>query len=89
VSEKDRRDEAGAKDDVSFERALGRLNEIVAKLEAGDLVLEDSLRLFEEGVTLARVAQEKLDAAERKVEELLGVDSQGRARTAPFAVREE
>ena len=54
------------------------------KLEEGDLSLEDSLRLFEEGVKLSRVSQEKLDSAQRKVEQLLGVDAEGRPRTAPF-----
>jgi exodeoxyribonuclease VII small subunit len=68
----------------SFEEAVKRLGEIVAALERGDLSLEDSLRLFEEGVQLSRVSQEKLDVAQKKVEQLLGVDDQGRARTQPF-----
>ncbi len=71
--------------DVTFEAAAKRLTEIVEKLEAGELPLEESLRLFEEGVMLSRVAQERLDAAQKKVEELLSVDAQGHARTAPFA----
>jgi exodeoxyribonuclease VII small subunit len=70
----------------SFEEAVKRLGEIVASLERGDLSLEDSLRLFEEGVQLARVSQEKLDVAQKKVEQLLGVDDQGRAKTQPFEV---
>jgi exodeoxyribonuclease VII small subunit len=70
----------------SFEEAVKRLGEIVAALERGDLSLEDSLRLFEEGVQLSRVSQEKLDVAQKKVEQLLGVDDQGRARTQPFEV---
>jgi len=69
----------------SFEVAIKRLNEIVQALERGDMPLEESLRLFEEGVKLSRVSQERLDAAEKRVEELLAVDDQGRARTAPFA----
>ena len=68
----------------SFEDAIKRLSEIVTKLEKGDLALEESLKLFEEGVRLSRLSQERLDAAQKKVEELLGVDEQGRARTAPF-----
>jgi exodeoxyribonuclease VII small subunit len=68
----------------SFEDAMKRLSEIVSKLEDGDLSLEDSLRLFEEGVKLSRVSQERLDRAQKKVEQLLAVDSEGRARTAPF-----
>ncbi|HEY3822505.1 MAG TPA: exodeoxyribonuclease VII small subunit [Polyangiaceae bacterium] len=70
---------------VSFEAAIKRLSEIVQTLERGELPLEESLRLFEEGVKLSRVSQQRLDAAEKRVEQLLAVDEQGRARTAPFA----
>jgi exodeoxyribonuclease VII small subunit len=69
----------------SFEAAIKRLTEIVQVLERGELPLEESLRLFEEGVKLSRISQERLDGAERRVEQLLAVDEQGRARTAPFA----
>jgi exodeoxyribonuclease VII small subunit len=76
---------AVAPDAPSFEVALKRLTEIVQALERGDLPLEESLRLFEEGVKLSRVSQTRLDAAEKRVEQLLAVDEQGNARTAPFA----
>jgi exodeoxyribonuclease VII small subunit len=69
----------------SFEVAIKRLTEIVQVLERGELPLEESLRLFEEGVKLSRVSQQKLDTAEKRVEQLLAVDEQGRPRTAPFA----
>jgi exodeoxyribonuclease VII small subunit len=72
--------EAGA----SFEESTRRLSQIVAELEGGDLPLERSLQLFEEGVRLARAAQERLDRAERRVEELLGLDGQGRPVTREF-----
>jgi exodeoxyribonuclease VII small subunit len=68
----------------TFEEAVKRLSEIVQTLERGDLPLEESLRLFEEGVRLSRVSQERLDAAQKKVEQLLGVDAQGRPRTETF-----
>lgn len=71
--------------DPSFETAIKRLTEIVNSLERGELPLEDSLRLFEEGVRLSRISQRRLDAAERRVEQLLAVDEQGRPQTAPFA----
>lgn len=60
-----------------FEASLARLGEIVEQLEGGELPLERSLELFEEGVRLARAAQTKLDEAERRVEKLLGVDESG------------
>ena len=69
---------------ATFEESIKRLGEIVQTLERGDLPLEESLRLFEEGVRLSRLSQDRLDTAQRKVEQLLGVDEQGRPRTKPF-----
>ncbi len=63
---------------ASFEESTRRLAQIVTELEGGDLPLERSLTLFEEGVRLSRAAQDRLDKAERRVEELLGIDEQGR-----------
>jgi exodeoxyribonuclease VII small subunit len=68
----------------SFEETTRRLSQIVTELEGGDLPLERALVLFEEGVRLARGAQERLDKAERRVEELLGVDAQGQAIVRDF-----
>jgi len=78
-------DPAPSGEGPSFETAIKRLTEIVQLLERGDLSLEESLRLFEEGVKLSRVSQSRLDRAEKRVEQLLAVDDQGRARSAPFA----
>jgi exodeoxyribonuclease VII small subunit len=78
-------DSATPADGPSFETAIKRLTEIVQVLERGDLSLEESLRLFEEGVKLSRVSQNRLDRAEKRVEQLLAVDEQGRARSVPFA----
>lgn len=63
---------------VSFEQAVQRLGEIVESLEEGDQPLEESIALFEEGMVLAQSSQDILDRAERRIEELLGVDAQGR-----------
>jgi exodeoxyribonuclease VII small subunit len=60
-----------------FEDSIRRLTEIVEKLESGDLPLEESLVLFEEGVRLAQSSQAKLDAAEKRVEQLLTIDESG------------
>jgi exodeoxyribonuclease VII small subunit len=75
---------AAPQEGPSFEAAIKRLNEIVSNLERGDLPLEESLRLFEEGVKLSRLSQKKLDAADRRVEQLLSVDDQGRPKVKPF-----
>jgi exodeoxyribonuclease VII small subunit len=73
--------------ELSFEDAIRRLGHIVEQLERGDLPLEASLRLFEEGVGLARVSQRRLDRAERRIEELLGVDADGEPVTRPFEAK--
>ena len=56
---------------ADFETALVRLDEIVSALENGSSRLEDSLRLFEEGVGLIRVCSDKLEQAEQKVKILV------------------
>lgn len=73
--------------DASFEDAVKRLSDIVQRLERGDLPLEESLQLFEEGVGLSRASQDKLDSAQKKVEELLGVDRDGKPTSKPFETR--
>ena len=60
-----------------FEEALKRLTAIVERLESGDLSLEQSLSLFEEGTRLSRSSQAQLDSAEKRVEELLAIDAAG------------
>jgi len=67
----------------SFEKALKRLEEIVNKLESGALPLDESLKIFEEGVRLSRFCTKKLDEAERKVEVLLK-NKEGKFTTKPF-----
>ena len=57
--------------EIDFEAALKQLEQIVEQLEAGDLPLERSLELFEQGVRLSRDCQKRLDEAERRVEILL------------------
>jgi exodeoxyribonuclease VII small subunit len=61
----------------SFETSLEALEQIVRQLESGDLPLEKSLELFEQGVRLSRECQERLSQAERRIEVLLR-DNQGR-----------
>ena len=56
--------------ELAFEDALRELEEIVARLEAGDLTLEASLALFERGQTLARRCNQQLDSASLRVEQL-------------------
>ena len=72
----------------SYEEALKRLEEIVERLEGGDLTLEESLSLFEEGIGLAKFCNGKLDAAEGRVEMLLGFEGT-QPQTGPFKLSGE
>jgi len=54
----------------TFEATLASLEKIVRRLEEGDLQLEESLKLFEEGVRLSRECNERLKQAERRIEVL-------------------
>lgn len=69
---------------MDFEKKLTRLEQIVEKMESGDLPLEDSLKLFEEGVKLSRECNTQLADAEQKVKLLLSVDGSGNATTKDF-----
>ncbi|OGL39576.1 MAG: exodeoxyribonuclease VII small subunit [Candidatus Schekmanbacteria bacterium RIFCSPHIGHO2_02_FULL_38_11] len=57
--------------EIKFEDAFGKLEIIVKKLEEGNLNLEESMRLFEEGINLSKVCASKLEEAEKKVEILI------------------
>ncbi len=57
--------------DPSFEEALKALETIVARLESGEANLDESIRLFEEGMKMSAVCQKRLDEADRKIETLL------------------
>lgn len=67
----------------SFEASLEALEQIVQQLENGDLPLEKSLELFEDGIRLSRQCQERLSQAERRIETLLR-DNQGRPIVTAF-----
>ena len=72
----------------TFEASLAALEKIVRELERGDLPLEESLKLFEQGVQLSRECQERLSQAERRIEVLLG-DSDGRPVLSAFDQEED
>jgi exodeoxyribonuclease VII small subunit len=75
-----------------FEHALKQLEDIVARLEKGELALEDSLALYEQGIGLARLCHAKLEEAEGRIEVLIKdargevvADAKGRPKTKPMA----
>ena len=68
--------------DLGFDAILVRLREVVQKLESGELSLEQSLAVYEEGVQLARRGQQLLASAEKRVEILVSASSG--VETVPF-----
>ena len=72
----------------TFESSLKELEQIVERLEAGDLPLDKSLELFEQGVKLSRECQKRLDEADRRVEILLKAPG-GEYTVQPFEEPEE
>ncbi|MBT8469536.1 MAG: exodeoxyribonuclease VII small subunit [Myxococcales bacterium] len=73
---------ADSSEDAPFEEVMDRLQTVVAQLEEGDLPLEQSLAMFEEGVRLSRAGAKRLDEAERRVEELLAAGDE--LQTSPL-----
>ena len=79
-----------------FEQALAALEKIVERLEKGELTLEESLKLYEEGIRLSRLCHGKLEEAEGKIEMLIkdakgepALDGQGRPKTQPLPPPED
>jgi exodeoxyribonuclease VII small subunit len=78
------RSSSNGKEEARYEEIVQRLTKVVERLEGGGLSLEESIAAFEEGIQLARAGAQKLELAERKVEQLLED-----GRTTPFASEEE
>ena len=72
----------------TFEASLEALERIVRQLESGDLPLDKSLELFEQGIRLSRECQDRLNQAERRIEILLR-DNQGRPTVSTFTAPTE
>lgn len=70
---------------IKFEQALARLEGIVRKLEGGELTLEESLKSFEEGISVARSCEKLLQEAKGRVEKLIKKESGG-SEVQPFEV---
>lgn len=72
-----------AKSEKKFEDELKDLEAVVARIDSGDLSLEESIQAFERGIGLVRVLNHKLDEIEKKVEVLVR-NAQGELRTTPY-----
>lgn len=73
---------------MDFEKKLTRLEEIVQKMEKGDLALDESLKLFEEGVKLSRECNSRLSEAETKVKLLMSIGANGQPVLTDFVPEE-
>lgn len=69
--------------EIKFEKALKRLGEIVEELEKGELDLDRSLHIFEEGIKMSRICSKKLQEAEKKIE-ILTKDEGGKLKAELF-----
>ena len=70
--------------EMTFEQALGALEDVVKRLESGEVPLDDSIALYEQGETLRQHCQARLDAAQVRIEKIVA-GSDGRATgTVPF-----
>jgi exodeoxyribonuclease VII small subunit len=69
----------------TFEEAMEELEEIVGKLEEGDVPLEESIRLFQEGMKLSKQCHDKLQHVEKQMDELLKENGE----TEPFTIQED
>jgi exodeoxyribonuclease VII small subunit len=70
-------------DKLSFEEAMDQLEQLVAKLENGDVPLEQAIDLFQEGMKLSHLCSQKLEQVERKIEML--VEENGAFSKKPFS----
>jgi len=75
-------------EEIKFEEAMSRLERIVQELEEGEKSLEDSLKLFEEGIRLSKFCSAKLEEAKRKIEILTKTDKEELV-IKPFNLEEE
>ncbi|HKO56190.1 MAG TPA: exodeoxyribonuclease VII small subunit [Thermoanaerobaculia bacterium] len=71
-----------------FEKSFQQLEEIVKRLESEELPLDESLRLFEEGIRLSRFCHQRLEEVEKKIELILA-DAKGQPVTEPFEPEED
>ena len=77
-------------DSLDFEKSLTELEQIVERLELGELSLDESLKQFERGIALTRACQTSLQQAEQKVEILLRAhNNEDKMETAPFVTDED
>jgi exodeoxyribonuclease VII small subunit len=73
------------KEEVTFEEAMEQLEQIVGKLEEGDVALEKAISLYQEGMKLSNVCHEKLQKVEKQLDHILSEDGERK----PFGIQED
>ncbi len=81
-------DKSKASEAPSFEQALEQLEQLVERLEDGQIPLEDSLKDFEKGVALVRQLRERLDQAQQRVEKIMETEG-GKLEAQPMDFEED
>ncbi len=78
-----------SKDKIDFEKLFSELEDIVKKMESGEITLSESLELFERGVKIAKILREHLDSIEKRVELLIKDQETGEILKEDFTTSED
>lgn len=74
-------------EDIPFEEYLRKLEEIVHKLEEGELTLDESVKAYEEGMNISKICLEKLNKTKKKIDQLV-IEGEDNYSTKPFSEKE-
>ncbi len=84
AKKKVKRSDSSPADQPTFEMAMAQLEQTVARLEGGQLGLDESLAQYEKGIKYLKQCYRQLERAQRKIELLAGVDENGEVQSEPF-----
>ena len=73
-------------EEINFEDYLKKLEKIVQQLEEGELTLDESVKLYEEGMSISKICLEKLNKAKQKIEQLV-VEGEEKYSLKPFSIK--
>lgn len=77
--------DAASLQDMSYEKALTALEQVVSRLESGDITLDESMSLFQKGMALSKICADKLAAIEKQITQLIEKqDGSGQMDEKPF-----
>ena len=74
-------------EDIPFEEYLRKLEKIVQRLEEGELTLDESVMIYEEGMNISKICLEKLNKTKKKIEQLV-IEGEEHYSTKPFSKKE-